>query len=94
MIALGAAILLTVITALASVRLFIGPTLHDRALGARAVLVNAALACAAMAVVFNDASFADAAIILVLAAIVIAAAVTKIFRIRTFQAPLVREFES
>jgi multisubunit Na+/H+ antiporter MnhF subunit len=74
--------------ALALPRLVVGPTIQDRMLALRSLLVRAALVCGAVAVVSNQREAADAAIIIVLAAFVFSVAVMKVFRTGNFQAPL------
>jgi multisubunit Na+/H+ antiporter MnhF subunit len=88
---IGAAVAVSGLLAL--LRLFSGPTLHDRALAAKTVMVRAALICAALAVAAGRSDWLDAAIAVVLAAIVLVLAITKVFRTRTFQAPLSRPQE-
>lgn len=90
MIGLGAALLLMGAAALASVRLFVGPTLYDRALAAHAVILLAALAAAALGAGMARASIVDTAIALVFSDLVLAAAVLKFFRFRSLQPPLAR----
>lgn len=75
-------------------RLIFGPTLHDRALAARTLVIRVALMAAAGAVLFADARLADVAFVLVFSALVMAFAALKTFRLRTFQAPLARSGES
>jgi multicomponent Na+:H+ antiporter subunit F len=93
MIALAAAAGAAIALALSLVRLFAGPTLYDRALAVSAAVVKAALICAAAAVIAGRSEWIDAAIALVLALFVVSAAVAKVFRARTFQAPLARAGE-
>jgi multicomponent Na+:H+ antiporter subunit F len=76
---------------LAMIRLFAGPTLYDRALGAKVMVMCAALFCAALATAAGRSDWTDAAFALVLGALVVMAAVTKMFRARSFQTPLPRE---
>ncbi len=73
---------------LAMLRLFAGPTLHDRALALKTILVRAALICAAVAVAAGRSDWLDVAIAVLLAAIILVLAIAKVFRARTFQAPL------
>jgi multicomponent Na+:H+ antiporter subunit F len=73
------------------VRLFAGPTLHDRALAAKTVMIRAALVCAALAVAAGRQDWIDVAIALVLGALIIMVAVVKVFRARSFQSALARE---
>jgi len=91
MIALVAATALLLALLLGLVRLFIGPTLYDRALAVKTLLVRAALICAAMAVAAGETSWVDVALALTFGALVLMTGVTKLFRARTFQAPLARE---
>lgn len=91
MIALVAAALVAVALALCLTRLFGGPTLYDRVLGANAVVWKAALICAAIAVAMGNAQWIDVALALTLGSFVVNLALLKFFRIRTFQAPLARE---
>lgn len=91
MIALAAAISAGAVMMLALVRLFGGQTLYDRALAARSALVRAVLVCAAIAVAAGRSDWLDAAIALGFAALVLMVAVVKVFRVRTFQAPMARE---
>ena len=90
MIAIVAALLLLPVIALASVRLFIGPTLYDRALAAHVIVLLAALAGAAAAVGFHQPAAIDVAIALVVGDLVLAAAILKYFRFRSFQPPMAR----
>lgn len=75
------------------VRLFAGPTLHDRTLAAKTVLIRAVLVCAAIAVAAGRSDWLDAAFALMFAAFVLLVAVMKVFRARAFQTPLVRPAE-
>jgi multicomponent Na+:H+ antiporter subunit F len=93
MIAFAAAAGVCVALILSLVRLFAGPTLYDRALAANAIVIKAALICAAAAVVANRGQWLDVAFAFVFAAIVVNVATLKVFRARTFQAPLAREAE-
>ena len=74
-------------------RLFSGPTLHDRALAARTLLIRVSLVCAAVAVAMGRSAWLDAAFAIVFAALVLMIAVMKVFRVRSFQAPLARAQE-
>jgi len=93
MIALIVAALLTVTIALVSVRLFTSATLYDRALAVNTIVLQAALICAAGAAALGSVEGADAALVLVFALFVLNAATVKLFRARTFQAPLARREE-
>lgn len=77
--------------ALTLLRLFAGPTLHDRALAARSGVLKVVLLCAAIAVVVGQTAWIDAAFAVLLGSLVTAAAVLKFFRARSFQPPLNRE---
>jgi multicomponent Na+:H+ antiporter subunit F len=74
-------------------RFFSGPSLYDRALAAKLVLIELALICAGVAVFVGDTTIVDVALALVMVAIVTAVAVLKFFRARTFQPALVRAGE-
>jgi multicomponent Na+:H+ antiporter subunit F len=93
MIALAAAAGSAIALMVSLVRLFAGPTLSDRMLALNGVVIKAALVCAAAAVAANRSDWIDVAFAFVFAAIVMGAAVLKLFRVRTFQAPLSREAE-
>ena len=71
MIALVAAIGLSALALLTLVRLLVGPTLYDRALAAKALIVQGALICAAGAVITGDTVGVDVALALVLGALVL-----------------------
>lgn len=71
-------------------RLFAGPTLYDRALLAHSIVMKTVLVCAACAAAWGRAEWIDVAIALALVALVLQAAVFKVFKARTFQAPLAR----
>jgi multicomponent Na+:H+ antiporter subunit F len=75
---------------LALVRLFAGPTLYDRTLAMKSVVTRAALVCAAIAVAFGATAWVDVAMAMLLGLLVVMTAVSKVFRARTFQAPLAR----
>lgn len=91
MIALGAGA--AVLLVLALLRLLAGPTLQDRALAAKSIVLRAALICAAIAVAAGESVWVDAAFALAFGALVLMAAALKIFRANTFQAPLARPLE-
>ena len=93
MIAIAAALGVSIALGLSLLRLFAGPTLYDRAMAVNAVVSKAALICASLAVAAGRADWLDAAIALTLAMLIANAAVLKYFRARTFQAPLAREQE-
>ncbi len=86
MIAIAAFVGVGAALALTLVRLFIGPTLHDRALAAQGGLIKVAVLCAAIAVMTGSAQGVEVAFALVLAAFVPTAAILKFFRARSFQA--------
>lgn len=90
MIALIAAAGAALLMILPLVRLFLGPTLYDRALAANALIVLAALVAAAIAVAAGRADWLDTALAMIFCALVLNAASLKFFRARTFQAPLMR----
>ena len=79
--------------ALALPRLFAGPTLHDRALAAKTVIIRTILVCAGLAVAAGRSDWIDVAFALAFAAFVLMVAVMKVFRARTFQTPLARAAE-
>jgi multicomponent Na+:H+ antiporter subunit F len=74
------------LAALFSVRLFIGPTLHDRLLAAQSVALMVCLAIAALAVAAGRPDWVDAAIAAALGAFAALAAACKFLRDRSFQA--------
>ncbi len=90
MIALIAAVGVTFLLVLTLVRQFGGPTLYDRALATSSVISKAALICAALAVAFGETAWIDVAFALTFAGLVLNVAILKFFRVRTFQAPMVR----
>ena len=90
MIGLAAAIGVCVALVLYMLRLFLGPTLQDRALAAHGIVLKVAVAAAAIAVMLRDEIGINVAFALVLATFVTAAALLKFFRVRTFQAPMAR----
>jgi multisubunit Na+/H+ antiporter MnhF subunit len=94
MIALAAAFGVCVLMAPTLLRLVAGPTLHDRALAANALVLQAALVCAAIAVIAGRTDWTDAAFALVFASFVTHAAILKFFRAGTFQAPMTRGEEA
>ena len=90
MIAIVGAAIVAVALALCLTRLFVGPTLYDRILGANAVVQKGALISAALAVAAGRSDWLDVALAMVLGAFVFNIAVLKFFRVRSFQAPLAR----
>lgn len=93
MIGIIAAIGVTLLMALSLTRLFAGPTLYDRALVATSGAMKGALICAALAVAARRADWIDVSFALAFGAFVLNVAIFKFFRLRSFQAPLVREGE-
>ncbi len=90
MTALAAAIGVGIALMLCVVRLFAGPTLYDRTLAANGVIIKIAIIVAAGGVISGRVVFIDGALAFVLASMVANVAVLKFFRLRSFQAPLVR----
>lgn len=82
--AAGASLLLL----LALARLFVGSTLHDRALAFRTAAIKAALVCAAIAVALGRPEVLDVALAILFAALVLMVLVVKVFAQRTLQGPL------
>jgi multisubunit Na+/H+ antiporter MnhF subunit len=82
MVGLGAALLVSF------VRLAAGPSLYDRALAVRLILVHCALLCAAASLSGAGPSTIDGAFALLLAGVVLLTAALKFFQARTFQTPL------
>lgn len=74
-------------------RLLAGPTLYDRALAAKLILIECVLICAGAAVLFGDATLVDVAIGLSFGALVLAIVTLKFFRARSLQPPLIRTEE-
>lgn len=72
------------------IRLFAGPTLYDRTLAVNGVVIKLAVIAGAAAVLAARAVWVDVALAFVFGLLVLNVAVLKIFRARTFQAPLVR----
>jgi len=70
------------------VRLFIGPTLYDRALAARLIIGQSALLCVAATFAAPATVGVEVALGLLLAGSVLLVAVLKFFQTRTFQTPL------
>lgn len=94
MTAIAAAIGAGIALALCLIRLFAGPTLYDRTLAANGVVTKLAVVCAAAAVLAGRTDFVDAALAFVFALFVVNVAVLKFFKVRTFQAPLMRAEEA
>ena len=88
MIALVVAVGAAIAIGLSLLRLFAGPTLYDRTLAANTIVLTAALVCAAGAWAARRSDAIDAALALMFAALVINVALLKVFRARSFQAPL------
>lgn len=75
------------------VRVFAGPTLYDRTLAANGVVIKLAVIAAAASVIAERAFWIDVALAFAVCALVVNVAVLKVFRARTFQAPLARAEE-
>lgn len=88
MIALIVAACVMAALGLSLVRLFVGPTLYDRALSAIGAAIQLALLCAALSVATHRWELIDASFALMLAAFVTAVAILKFFRTRNFQAAM------
>jgi multisubunit Na+/H+ antiporter MnhF subunit len=88
MIALAAFVGVALVLVAPLIRLFAGPTLHDRALAAKNVVVHAVVLIACVAALLESPSIADVAIALYLGAVVLSLAIVKFFRTRAYQAPL------
>jgi multisubunit Na+/H+ antiporter MnhF subunit len=71
-------------------RLIVGPTLHDRALGAYGALLTATLQVAALAALDGRAAWIDGAVALAFADFIVAVATMKAFRTRSLQTALAR----
>jgi multicomponent Na+:H+ antiporter subunit F len=83
------------IAAVASLaRLVIGPTLHDRAVAARAVMVQVAVLAAGVAALTGTRAGVDVAFALYLGAVILSIATLKFFRARAFQPPLTMKAQS
>jgi len=93
MIALITGAAVAVLLLLTLLRLVGGPTLHDRALAAHAIVLKGVLICAALAAGAQRAEWVDAAFALVFGSFVVHAAALKFFRAGTFQAPMSRAQE-
>ena len=74
--------------ALTIVRLFVGPTLHDRALSALGATTHMALLCGALALAAGEPRFVEVAFALLIGALISSAAILKFFRARSFQPAL------
>lgn len=70
------------------VRLWLGPTVHDRAAAAHVIAVIAAIAVAACAVTTADSTLALVALGILLGEAVVVTAVLKVARRRSFQPAL------
>lgn len=90
MIALGASVILLLLGVFASLRLFMGPTLYDRALAAHFAILMFALAAAALGAMQRIAVWVDAAIVIVIADLIVAALTLKLFQSRSLQPAMVR----
>lgn len=90
MIAFAIAAFAAAALGLCLVRIFIGPTLHDRLLALNASLVKAALIIAALAVASGNAAYVDTALAAVMIGLVLSVAALKLVRTKSFQPPLAR----
>ncbi|MBL8548415.1 MAG: cation:proton antiporter [Hyphomonadaceae bacterium] len=88
MIAISAAGVIAAAMALALVRLFLGPTLHDRLLAAYAFALFACALVAAIAAAARRPDFVDVAIAMALGVFVLLTAAAKFLRYRSFQTAL------
>lgn len=93
MIGLLAALGAIAATAIAAARLFVGPTLQDRALAFNAIALMGVVICAALAAAAREAAWIDVAFALLIAVFAIDIAVLKFFRQNSFQAPLAHSQE-
>ena len=71
-------------------RLVVGPTLHDRGVGAYAAALIATLWIAAIGVIDGRAAWIDIALALTFADFIVAVAAMKAFRTRSLQTALAR----
>lgn len=78
---------------LALPRVLIGPTLHDRAIAAKTLLVRTVLIVAASATAAGRSDLLDVALALAFMALVLCVAIAKVFRARSFQPALVQAGE-
>ena len=90
MIALAAALIILLAMALILVRLFAGPTMHDRILAVHAFVLLAALLAAAFSAAARKVAWLDFSIVVVLMDLLIVAVSLKFLRYRTMQSPLDR----
>jgi len=90
MIALATALALSFAACTAMIRVLIGPTLHDRSMGAHAFLLCMALWIAALAALDHRADWADVALAVAFGDLVLAFALFKAFRARSLQPALTR----
>lgn len=88
-LALAAAAL--VVAGLCLVRVFIGPTLHDRTLAGSALIAVIIVTAAAVAVAARRADWFDVAFAMLLALVGLNVATLKLFRARSLQPPLIDE---
>jgi multisubunit Na+/H+ antiporter MnhF subunit len=88
MMALIAALGALAVVALAGVRLFVGPTLQDRMLGANLMIIGVVLVCAALASLARNPLWTEVAIALLLCCYALNVAALRVFRLNSLQAPL------
>ncbi len=91
MIAAAAALILLLALAAWIGRLLIGPTLHDRLLGAQGAALTVCLLMAALAALVNRPEWIDLALVILFADLVFGVAALKLFRVRSLQTALARE---
>jgi multicomponent Na+:H+ antiporter subunit F len=90
MIAAAASVILVLaLTAWVS-RIVIGPTLHDRMLGAHGAALTACLLAAAIAALVERPDWIDVALAILFAELVFGVAALKLFRVRSLQTALTR----
>jgi multicomponent Na+:H+ antiporter subunit F len=90
MIAAAASVILVLALAAWVSRVLIGPTLHDRVLGAHGAALTASLLAAAIAALVERPDWIDVALAIVFADLVFAVAALKLFRLRSLQTGLTR----
>jgi multicomponent Na+:H+ antiporter subunit F len=90
MIAAAASVILVLALAAWVSRLLIGPTLHDRMLGAHGAAMTACLLAAAIAALVERPDWIDVALAILFAEFVFALAALKLFRLRSLQTALTR----
>ncbi|MEJ0023721.1 MAG: cation:proton antiporter [Alphaproteobacteria bacterium] len=90
MIAAAASMILVLALAAWVSRIWIGPTLHDRMLGAHGAALTACLLSVALAALVERADWIDVALAILFAYLVFAVAALKLFRVRSLQTALTR----